>query len=73
MWVHGKQGDVGAEVVDMEPMGYPAGTFRIVLTLYRKGRSMSLHLSPSEARALVEGLAPQVRWTEAARKDSGAS
>lgn len=68
MWVHGIQGDVGCDAIDLSPMGYPEGTYRIAFTVYRKGRSLTVHLEPSEARALVEGLSPIVRWTEAARK-----
>lgn len=66
MWVHGSQGDVGVELVDMHPHGYPEGTLRVALTVYRKGRSLTVFLSPQEARAVLEGLGPQVRVSEAA-------
>lgn len=65
MWVHGGQGDVGVDLVDMAPHGYPEGTVRVALTVYRKGRSLTVFLTPSEARAVLEGLGPQVRVSEA--------
>lgn len=70
MWVHGSQGDVGVDMVDMAPHGYPEGTLRVALTLYRKGRSLTVFLSPQEARAVLDGLGPQVRLSEASQGGS---